>query len=77
MVCPKCGSENVTMQAVSIVSTKGHGVAWWLFVSWWIWIVWLFWFIPMLIIKLIRGKKTKTKIKSEAVCQNCGHHWRV
>lgn len=77
MVCPQCGSENVNVQAVSITKTKKHGVAWWLLVSWWIWIFWLLAFIPMLIIKLVKGKKLETKVHSEAVCQNCGNRWKV
>lgn len=55
MVCPNCGSENVTVQVVqensgSITTTKtkskykeaGHGCLWWLLIGWWWWIVDLF-----------------------------------
>ena len=77
MVCPKCKSDQVNVQAVSITKTRHHGIAWWLFVGWWWWILWMIAFIPMLIIRLIRGKRVKTKVHSEAVCQSCGHRWKV
>ena len=76
MICPKCGGNDVTVQAVSITGTKNHGIIWWLFVSWWIWIVWLIAFIPMALISLIT-KKTATKTHTEAVCQSCGNRWKV
>ncbi len=77
MVCPKCGSENVNVQAVTTVSKKKHGIMWWLLVSWWIWIFWLLAFIPMAIIKLLKGKKYVSKTHTQAVCQNCGNSWRI
>jgi predicted nucleic-acid-binding Zn-ribbon protein len=77
MKCPKCGSENVIIQAVTVTKIKNHGCLWWLCVSWWIWIVWLAAFIPMLILKIFKGTKIQSKTHSEAVCQNCGHRWRV
>lgn len=77
MICPKCQSENVSVQAVSVTKTKNHSVLWWIFVSWWWWILWAAMFLPMLVIKLIWGKKTTTKIHSEAVCQDCGHRWKI
>ena len=77
MVCPKCNSENISIQAVGITRTKSHSIWWWLFVSWWIWIFWILFFIPMLIIRLIRGRKVDTVVHSEAVCQQCGNRWKV
>lgn len=77
MVCPKCHSNNVSVQAVAITKTKHHGIIWWLFVGWWWWIMWLLLFVPMLIIRLIRGKKTQTKVHTEAVCQSCGNRWKT
>jgi cellulose synthase/poly-beta-1,6-N-acetylglucosamine synthase-like glycosyltransferase len=78
MTCLKCGSDNVSINAVSITKTKHHGFLWWLFIGWW-WVPfkWLFFFLPALIIKLIRSKRTESIIKSEAVCQTCGYHWPV
>ena len=80
MTCPKCGSNNVTVQMVSEteLKTKHRSVIWWIFVGWW-WlpIKWLCLTVPALIVKLFRPKryKTKTTHKSMCVCQNCGHHW--
>lgn len=77
MKCPKCGGENVIVQAVTTTQTKKHNFMWWLFISWWIWIVWILAFIPMLLIKLVRGTKIESKTHSEAVCQDCGNRWKV
>lgn len=80
MKCPKCGSENVTVQMVSETNlkTKHRSVLWWIFVGWW-WlpIKWFFLTVPALIVKLFRPKryKTTTTHKSMCVCQNCGYHW--
>lgn len=84
MTCPKCGSENVNIQAVSITKSKGkHGFVWWLCVGWWLWffklIGWMLFGLLMLIPKLFSKNKTKIKttVKSMAICQNCGHKWNV
>lgn len=82
MKCPKCGSENVTVQMVTETNLKRekHGIFWWLCVGWW-WlpIKWLFFTLPALLVKLFAPKKYKTvtKTKSVAVCQSCGKHWDV
>ena len=82
MRCPKCGSENVSVQMVSEtqLKEKHHGIFWWLFIGWW-WIPvkWVFFTLPALIVKIFAPKKYKTKTlhKSMAVCQNCGKHWQV
>ena len=80
MKCPKCGSENVNIQMVTDVKEKAKkGWLYWLFIGWW-WepIAWLFLTLPKLLIAIF-GKKTKTvsKTHKEAVCQSCGHSWRV
>jgi DNA-directed RNA polymerase subunit M/transcription elongation factor TFIIS len=80
--CPKCGSDQVTIQAVteSKLVDKHRGCMWWLFIGWWwIPIKWLFLTLPALIFAIFGHKKQKikTKIHSEAVCQSCGHRWRV
>lgn len=77
MICKKCGSAYVNVQAVTRTFTKNHGVFWWLFVSWWIWILWIIAFIPMLIIRLIRGRRIVSRTHTEAICQNCGYRWKV
>lgn len=77
LVCPNCGGHNVMIQAVGITKNKHHGLAWWLFVSWWIWIFWLCFFLFMLILRLLRGNRVKTKVVNYAVCQSCGNRWKV
>lgn len=82
MRCPKCGSENVTVQVVTETNLKikHHGIFWWLFIGWWWWpIKWLIFTIPALIVKIFAPKKYKTKIKhrSMCVCQSCGYHWKA
>lgn len=79
MNCPKCGNENVNIQAVAHVNSKGKGCLYWLFIGWWLeTILWLVFTIPMLFFKLFGGKgKVRTKVKSHAVCQSCGHNWTV
>lgn len=82
MVCPKCKSQNVNVQAVSEtqLKRKHHGIFWWLFIGWWwipIW--WLCFTLPALIVAIFRPRKYKTKTvhKSMCVCQDCGHAWQV
>lgn len=78
MKCPKCGSENVNVQAVTHVSNKKHGIIYWLLIGWWLeLIMWLFLTLPWLIVKIFKPKKVKSKMHAEAVCQNCGKMWRV
>ena len=78
MKCVKCGSENVTVQAVTTVKSKKHGCLYWICLGWWLEpIMWIFLTLPWLIIKIFKPNKVKSKINSIAVCQNCGKHWRV
>lgn len=82
MKCPKCGSENVSVQVVTEteLKEKKHGVIWWLCVGWWwIPIKWLVFTLPALLIALFKPKKYKTVSHSKkmAVCNNCGKSWRV
>ena len=76
MKCPKCGSENVTSQAITETTTKqktkGFG-----------WIKsclgFLFFSISGILCGLCgmgKGKtKTKTSTKVIHICQNCGNQW--
>lgn len=77
--CPRCRSENVNIQAVANArSTRRKGCAYWVFVGWWLEpMLWFFATIPKLIYEIFRKGKTKTKIVSVAVCQNCGYRWNV
>lgn len=79
MVCKKCGSSNVSVQAVSHVNTKKKGILYWLFIGWWFeLLMWIFLTLPMLIFKLFgRSKKVKTKVKSHVVCQDCGYQYQI
>lgn len=70
MKCPKCGSENVNVQAVNEVKHRGclmslvHILLIICTFGAWIWV------------PLLRGG-TRSKTKSFAVCQNCGNRWKV
>lgn len=78
MKCPKCGSENVNVQAVTHVRDKKHGCVYWLLIGWWLELfMWIFLTLPWLIIKIFKPNKVNSKTHSEAVCQNCGKRWRV
>lgn len=78
--CPKCGSENISIQAVNEqkLVTKHHGLVWWLLVGWW-WIPvkWLFLFVPAIFAAIFIGKRKiiKNTTKSVHVCQDCGKIW--
>lgn len=69
MTCPKCGSENVNVQAVAELQKRGC-LTTLFYIVLACTIVGIFFLIPM-----IRGQKTKTR--QYALCQNCGHKWRV
>lgn len=73
MVCPKCGSNDVTVQFLTnSARTRGRGCLWGLMRA--ILIVctcglWL----------MIGRSKSKTNVQNSkmAVCQKCGHSWRL
>lgn len=82
MTCPKCNSENVTIQITNQVKLKNahHGVIYWLFVGWWwFFIKWLFFTVPALLIALFGRKKQKAVNKQVkmCVCQGCGYSWKA
>lgn len=83
MTCPKCNSENVTIQIVNQqkLVTKHHSIWWWLFIGWWwLFIKWVFLTVPALIFKIFGiGKKQKIKNieKKVAICQSCGNTWDI
>ena len=81
MQCPKCKSENVNIQAVTEIVKRKRGFLWWLLIGWW-WsmiklVLWVLYFVPMLIIKAIRKNKVKSKTTTQAICQTCGHRWKI
>lgn len=81
MVCPKCNSNNVNIQAMQDVKIKNkhRGILYWVFVGWWwIPIKWLVFTLPALIIAIFKPKRQKivTKNYSMCVCQECGYSWK-
>ncbi len=77
MVCPKCGSENVTVTTEQVsgkTSAKGNGCLWGIGRACLIFCtcgLWLF-------VGKHRGTgKTKFKNTTVAICQNCGNKWNV
>ncbi len=82
MKCPKCGSENVSVQVVteSELRDQHHGFFWWILVGWW-WIPvkWIFLTVPALLFKIFGHKKQRivNKTRTYCVCQNCGRKWEI
>lgn len=81
MICPRCGSPNVQIQAVNEIKLKNkhHGCLWWCFVGWyWVPFKWLFLTAPALFAKIFIPKRQKAvnKTMRTAVCQTCGHIWK-
>lgn len=69
MVCPKCYSSDVNVQAIS--ETKKRGC-----LGTFLWILLAICTCGLiLLIPLLRGKKSKTV--QYAVCQHCGHKWKI
>jgi predicted Zn-ribbon and HTH transcriptional regulator len=73
MTCPKCKSENVNAQIAEKVKTKHRGC-----LGWCLWLLLAFCTCGLiLIIPLITNSKVKSKTQTWAVCQDCGHRWKV
>jgi ssDNA-binding Zn-finger/Zn-ribbon topoisomerase 1 len=73
MVCKKCGSENVKVENETTTKTKHRGC-----IGWAIWILLACCTLGLIIIiPLLTNNKTKTKHKTVAICQDCGHRWYV
>lgn len=70
MICPKCGNDNVQMQAVA--EQKKRGCLTVLLFLILICIPILGWIV---LFSLLRGKKSKTR--TYAVCQSCGNRWEI
>jgi hypothetical protein len=71
--CPKCGSENVSVQAVTDIKTKHRSCLGW---CWWLLLA-ICTLGLILIIPILTNSKTKSKTHTEALCQDCGHRWKV
>ena len=69
MVCPKCGSENVNVQAVAEQKGRGcFGAIMWILLA-------CCTFGIILLIPLLTRKRIKAK--KYAICQSCGNKWKV
>jgi len=77
MICPKCGSDKVTVQIVQTSSktkSKGNGCLWSL--GRWTLIIctlglWL------LVGKRKGAHKTTIQNEKQCLCQNCGNSWKI
>lgn len=69
MKCPKCGSENVQVQTITESRKMGCGTIL-LYIILACTILGLLVVIPLLL-------RRKTDTVTYAVCQNCGHRWKV
>lgn len=70
MICPKCKSENVTVQMSTYMKSQRRSFLWnllWIFCTGGLWLIWM----------LVRRKKEKKVTQKMAVCNNCGKSWRV
>lgn len=73
MKCKRCKSTDIQIQAVTTTQVKNRGC-----LSWLLWILLAcLTFGLILIIPLVTNTKSKNKVHSEAVCQNCGNRWKV
>lgn len=76
MTCPKCGSENVTSQAVTETTSKGKTKGFGCIKAL---LGYIFFFIPGILCGLCGMGKGKTKTTTQTriihICQNCGNQW--
>lgn len=83
MKCPRCHSRNVRVELVRERRRTRHGLIWWLLIGWWVWLFKLL-LMPMFWVQAMTRKeghpphrRDEMVTQSVAVCQQCGHHWRV
>jgi hypothetical protein len=81
LICPKCKSTDITVQAIADTHTKNHSVFWWIYFLLIGWVVevlmWLFATLPMLLIRIFHHRGVETTVQKVAICQQCGHQWKV
>lgn len=91
MMCPKCGSENVTSEQrqavnVSVKMKRGNGCLWWLLLGWiyliYVMFVWMFKIMYFICIGwwvAILQKRNQAKHNNAVIhiCQNCGNRWET
>ncbi len=69
MICPKCGSQNTSIQIIQ--KRKGHGLFGFLVRLFLILFSWILWLISLLI------PSRRTKNYKLVICQNCGYSGKV
>lgn len=73
MVCPRCGSTNVTSQAVTETTSKGKVKGFGCIKAF---LGWLFFSVPGILCGLCGMGKEKTRTRTRTrvirICQNCG-----
>lgn len=77
MICPKCGSENVSVtieQTSAKTKKKGMGCLWSILRAFLVLCTCGLW---LLIGRRKGTDKTKFTNKTVAICQDCGHKWTV
>ena len=61
----------------SDVHTKTHGVLYWLLFGWWWALIKFFVLFGWLTFFLPKRNKVVTTQEKHAVCQSCGHSWKI
>lgn len=73
MVCRKCKSDDVLIQVITKTKTKYRGC-----LGWALWILLAVCTCGLiLIVPAITNERHKSKNYTVAVCQCCGHRWKV
>ena len=70
MKCPKCGSENVSVNTNTMMVSQSRSFLWNLLLiicTGGLWIIWM----------IIRKRKEKQVTETWATCQKCGKRWKV
>jgi len=90
--CPKCGSDNYTIQREQskVKQKKGclyflimnvlFGIFYWtyIFIKWmFLFIIWLLILVPIRLIQKKPLKMPQISYRTMVVCQNCGHSWKI
>ena len=92
MRCSKCGSEKIKISREKVgyetvsgtVTTRRHGILYWIFIGSWMWAVWLFLDICTLGWTYRMRKRKNTIVTNDsrvshyrtvAICQECGNTW--
>lgn len=77
MKCPKCGSENVNVTSEQTsAKTKGKGMGC-LYSLGRLMLICFTFGLWLLVGKRNSTGNTKFKYSTVAICQNCGHKWKV